>query len=117
MTSGTVALTGDHNLIRTPGTGVPADTITGKCPLLYPSQFLFLNKQSQTVMRHEVKSPATNAGSNPLNLGADQRGGVANATSPPRVSGPPGTTPVADIGSYEINQADELFDNRFEGCG
>jgi hypothetical protein len=110
-------ISGDHNLIRNPGTGVPSDTITGKCPLLYPGQFLVLfNKQVQYPIRHEVKSPATNTGSNPLDLTADQRGGDPSATNPPRVSGEPGTTALPDIGAYEINESDEVFDNRFEGC-
>jgi hypothetical protein len=111
-----VTVGGDHNLIRTPGTAAPGDTISGKCPLLYPGELSFFNKQAQFTIRHEVKSPATNAGSNPLNLKADQRGGAAGATSPPRVSGEPATTALPDIGAYEINESDEVFDNRFEGC-
>ena len=111
-----VTISGSHNLIRNPGTGVPSDTITGKCPLLYPGKFTFIDKQYQFPIRHEVKSPATNAGSNPDSLTADQRGGSTTATSPPRVSGEPGTTAQADIGAYEINESDEVFDNRFETC-
>ena len=109
-------VSGDHNLIRNPGTAVPGDTITGKCPLLYPGRFTFFNKQWQFPIRHEVKSPATNVGSNPLNLTADQRGGSITATSPKRSSGEPNTNAAPDIGAYEINEADEIFDNRFEGC-
>jgi hypothetical protein len=34
-----------------------------------------------------------------------------------RVSGAPGViTPVADIGAYELDQSDEIFDSPFEGC-
>ncbi len=108
-------LSGDHNLIRAPGTGVPSDTITGKCPLLYrgvythPVQYVY-------TFRQEVRSPGTNTGSNPLGLTADLRGGSFSATSPPRVSGEPGTTALPDIGSYEIDEADVIFDNRFETC-
>jgi hypothetical protein len=111
-----VTVSGDHNLIRNPGVGVPADTIQGKCPLLYPVQSVFLNGQLQSVLRHEVHSPATNTGSNLLGLTADQRGGSTTATSPPRVSGPPGGPLLPDIGAYEIDQSDEIFDNRFDGC-
>jgi hypothetical protein len=113
---GPVTISGNHNLIRTPGTGVPGDTIVGKCPLLYPGFYKYINLQYQWIVRHEVKSPATNAGSNPLNFTSDQRGGAANQSSPPRVSGPPGGTAVADIGAYEIDQSDEIFDSRFETC-
>jgi hypothetical protein len=111
-----VTLAGSANLIRNPGTGVPAGTITGKCPLLYPGQFTFFDRQFQFPIRHEVKSPASNTGSNPLNLTADQRGGEPSATSPARVSGEPGTTPLPDIGAYEVNESDEIFDNRLETC-
>jgi len=114
--AGTVTISGDHNLIRNPGTGVPGDTIVGQCPLFYHGQWLHKNLQWQWVMRHEVPSPATNAGSNPKNFSADQRGGATAATSPPRVSGPPGGPAVADIGSYEIDQSDEIFDEKFDGC-
>ena len=116
FTESGITITGDHNLIRTPATGVPGDTITGKCPLLYPGKFTFINKQWQFPIRHEVKSPATNTGSNPDGLTADERGGATTATNPPRVSGEPGTTALPDIGAYEINESDEVFDSRFETC-
>ena len=111
-----VTVSGDHNLIRTPGVGVPADTIQGKCPLLYPLHTVFLDGQFQSVLRHAVKSPATNTGSNLLGLTADQRGGSITATSPPRVSGPPGGSALPDIGAYEVDQADIIFDSEFDTC-
>jgi hypothetical protein len=111
-----ITLSGNNNLIRSPGTGVPGDTITGKCPLLYPGSFTFFDKQFQFPIRHEVKSPASNTGSNPLILTADQRGGEPTATSPARVSGEPGTTALPDIGAYEVDETDEIFDSRLEGC-
>jgi len=115
LTATGVTISGDHNLIRAPSGGVPGDTIVGQCPLFYPGRFLFEGIQYQYVLRHEVTSPATNAGSNPNSYTTDQRGGGVNST-PPRVSGPPGGPAVADIGSYEIDQSDEIFDQRFEGC-
>ena len=57
------------------------------------------------------KNPAIDAGSNQLVLGSDQRGGSVTATSPPRVSGS-----KADIGAYEVDQNDIIFDHEFEGC-
>ena len=116
-TTGTVTISGDHNLIRNPGVGVPAGTVVGQCPLLYPGRWQHWNLQWQYVMRIEVKSPATDAGSNPKNFGADQRGGATGATSPARASSQPSVvTPLPDIGAYEIDQSDEIFDHRFEGC-
>jgi hypothetical protein len=113
-----VAATGDANLIQDT-TALPTGTgnITGVCPLLYPGKFLFSNKQYQWYVRHEIKSPATDAGSNPKGFGADQRGGYPGATSPARASSQPGVvTPLPDIGAYEIDQSDEIFDNRFDAC-
>ena len=45
-----------------------------------------------------------NAGSNPLGLTTDQRGAPF-----PRVSGP-----AADIGAFEINLPDSIFEDHFE---
>ena len=109
-------VSGDHNLIRQPVGGVPADTIVFTCPDLYPGEPTLINGVPQFPIRHEVRSAATNAGSNPLSLTADQRGGAEDATSPPRVSGPPGGTPLPDIGAYEIDQADIIFDSKFDAC-
>jgi len=105
-----------NNLIRTPQSGVPPGTLTGVCPLLHA-----LRLNGGPMPTHRLgggisaaagsKNPAIDVGSNPLSLGSDQRGGSTNATSPPRVSGI-----AADIGAYEVDQSDIIFDAQFEGC-
>ena len=108
--------TSSHNFIRdpNPGTSVPADTIVGKCPLLHPLK-LDLSEGAgywnRFILRPSIKSEVVDAGSNPFGLGSDQRGGATDATKPERVSGA-----AADIGAYEVNQDDIIFDSEFEGC-
>ena len=59
-----------------------------------------------------MKSPAIDAGDNPLGLTTDQRGGdIPQPFAPLRVSGV-----AADIGAYEVDQSDFIFDSGFEGC-
>ena len=112
----TFTATSGHNLVRNPGGGVPGDTIVGKCPQLHPLSFggagwIF-------VYRPAIKSPAVDAGSNPLGLTADQRGDDSKATFPPRASGPGpnNASPIPDIGAYEVDQDDIIFDAEFETC-
>jgi hypothetical protein len=33
-----------------------------------------------------------------------------------RVVGSPGATPRTDIGAYEVNRADEIYDANFDSC-
>jgi len=113
---GAVVFTGGsgHNLVRNPGGGVPGDTIVGQCPVLHNlagTGWIY-------TFRPSMKSPEIDTGSNPLSLSADQRGNAYNATFPPRASGPgpANPTPVPDIGAYEVNQDDIIFDSIFEGC-
>jgi hypothetical protein len=105
-----------NNLIRNPGSAVPAGTITGQCPLLHKlglSGSLSLTHRPGGGISASAgsKNPVIDTGSNPLALTSDQRGGLLNATSPPRVSGS-----AADIGAYEVDQSDFIFDAEFEGC-
>ena len=101
-----------NNLIRNPRSPVPTGTITGKCPFLHKLAF-----NGGPTPTHRLgggsssKNPAIDAGSNPLSLGSDQRGGSLTATSPLRVSGI-----AADIGAYEVQQADIIFDSEFDTC-
>ncbi|MBS0570930.1 MAG: hypothetical protein JSS28_09995, partial [Proteobacteria bacterium] len=96
--------TSSNNFVRDPGSGVPAGTIVGQCPRLhqvYSDGFgwaFFMQRPSS-------KSPAIDAGSNPNGHTYDQ------SHARPRVSGP-----AADIGAYEVDQTDIVFNNDFEGC-
>lgn len=92
-----------HNLVRVTFAGVPADTIQNGCPLLGP-----LRDNGGLTQTHALlsTSPAIDQGDNPGDLAWDQRG------SPyARVSGS-----AADIGAYEVQQVDIIFNNGFDGC-
>jgi hypothetical protein len=111
----TVTITGNTNLVRVSTASLPGDTITGKCPLLKPLKNNGGLTQTHGLYGH---SPAIDHGSNASGFHEDQRGEFSDA-SPyphPRESGPPGGAAVADIGAFEVNQADEIYDSSFEGC-
>jgi hypothetical protein len=95
-------ITGDHNLVLATTNTMPPGNIVGQCPLLAP---LHDNGgPTQTMMLHSG-SPAIDAGSNVRSLDADQRG-----VSYARGSGPP------DVGAYEVQQNDIVFNAAFDGC-
>jgi hypothetical protein len=99
---GTVTVSSVKNLIFATTCPIPADTLVGKCPLLYP---LAANGGPTLTRRIESHSPATDAGADGGFI-HDQRGAPYV-----RVSGS-----AADIGTYEIDQTDIVFDSQFEGC-
>jgi hypothetical protein len=105
-----------NNFVRDPGGGVPADTIVGQCPML--REHYSNGGWAYFMQRPSSKSPVIDVGSNPLGLSADQRGGTWFAAFPPRASGPgpANASPIPDIGSYEVNQDDIIFDSEFESC-
>lgn len=104
-----VTISGNNNLIRVSGATLPPDTIIGACPLLGPLRDNGGLTRTHALLGH---SPAIDTGNNALGSSFDQRGNPFA-----RTSGPPGTmTPVADIGAYEVDRADVIFDNTFEGC-
>jgi hypothetical protein len=113
--SSAFAITGNNNLVQQSTASLPVDTIVGKCAFLGP---LALNgglTETHKVLGH---SPAIDKGNNTNGAAYDQRGqlSVNGESNYPRVSGPPGGTPRADIGAYEINRSDEIFDAIFENC-
>ncbi len=111
-----VTATGSNNLVLASVAALPADTIIGKCPLLGP---LALNGGLTETHRLLSHSPAIDAGNNVALSGFDQRGSMLEngAMDYVRVSGPPGSaTPRADIGAYEVQQNDEIYNADFEGC-
>lgn len=109
-----------NNLVRaTKVTILPGDTISGTCPLLGP-----LRDNGGLTRTHQLLSAsvAIDAGndvtidplSNPkVPFADDQRGPtVLNGTRDyPRVSGP-----QADIGAYEVQKGDIVFNAGFDGC-
>ena len=107
--SANVTISGHNNLVRATNASLPADTIVGQCPLLGPLQFNGGLTETHALFSH---SPGIDVGNNTYNDIYDQRG-----VPYVRVSGPPGSmSPKADIGAYEVNQADIVFNNGFEGC-
>jgi hypothetical protein len=114
-----VTFTGSsNNLIRNPTSIVPTGTLTGAtaCPHLHK---LAVNGGPTAThrlggaLKGANKNPAIDTGSNPKSLGSDQRGGALSQTTPARASGNPA---LADIGAYEVQQDDIVFDSEFEGC-
>ena len=110
--AGTIfSITSNNNIIRAaPGTFRPP-TVSTDCPLLGPLRSNGGATQTHALLSH---SPAINAGNNNANRNEDQRGEFADPNNPypyPRVSGV-----AADIGAYEVQQSDIIFNASFEGC-
>jgi hypothetical protein len=97
---------GSNNLIRTTSADVPADTIIGHCAMISP---LMLNGGRTRTHALRSGSPAIDRGYAAAAQGLDQRGFA-------RSSGPPGRTAVPDIGAYEVNQSDIVFNADFDPC-
>ena len=108
-------ISGFNNLIFASNASIPPDTIVGKCPLLGSLRFNGGLTETQALLS---RSPAIDKGNNTFGDPHDQRGGVSvnGDKNYPRVLGPIGGTARADIGAYELNQADEIFSANFEGC-
>lgn len=101
--STSVTFSGANNLVRATFAAVPSGTLKISCPLLGPLRFNGGPTQTHALLSH---SPGIDQGNNSLNLSWDQRG------SPfARVS-----NGVADSGAYEVQQADVIFNNGFDGC-
>jgi len=104
-----VTVTGANNLVGASSTGLPSDTIVGACPLLGPLRDNGGPTQTHALRGH---SPAIDAGNDVSGISNDQRG-VGHAR---RIGVPGEPAPRADIGAYEVDRADEIFDAAFEGC-
>jgi hypothetical protein len=104
-TAGTDTFTfaGANNLVRTTFAKVPADTIKSSCPLLGPLSNNGGPTQTHALLSH---SPGIDVGNNAANLIYDQRG-----SPDARVSGG-----AADIGAYEVQQVEIIFNNGFDAC-
>ncbi len=101
--STTVTFSGANNLVRATFAAVPTDTIKLSCPLLGPLRDNGGATNTHALLSH---SPGIDQGNNSVNLIYDQRG-APHA----RVSGS-----FADIGAYEVQQSDIVFNNGFDGC-
>lgn len=101
--SNTVTVTGAKNLIRVSNGNVPVGTISVSCPLLGP-----LRDNGGATLTHALlsHSPAIDAGNNIAALADDQRGSPYVRAS--------GT--AVDIGAYEVQQDDVVFNSDFDGC-
>ena len=90
---------------------LPNDTLSGpSCPLLGP-----LRNNGGPTLTHALLSGslAINHGNNAKSLMEDQRGVLADVM-PFKYPLPSGA--AADIGSYEVTQADIVFNGGFDGC-
>lgn len=98
------------NFIRVPAGNLlpPAGTLVVTCPLLGP-----LRDNGGGIPTHALmsRSAAINAGSNPNGESQDQRGIGTDSSLYPRVS-----KGVTDIGAFEVNQVDTIFNSGLEGC-
>src|SRR5690348_4539879 len=99
----TVTFSGANNLVRATFTAVPSGTIKISCPLLGPLKFNGGPTQTHALLSH---SPGIDQGNNVLGLSFDQRQSPFS-----RQSGS-----ATDIGAYEAQQGDVVFNNGFDGC-
>jgi hypothetical protein len=117
--NGGYIVTPANNLIRATDFTLPSDTISS-CPLLGR-----LRDNGGLTQTHALgsRSPAIDKGNTIAGPGVgnyDQRGAaeVNGVRDYARESRPIGSVdpPVADIGAYEVQQDDEIFQTFFEGC-
>jgi hypothetical protein len=107
--STTVTTSGANNLVRVTFSPVPTGTLRLDCPLLGPLAFNGGHTQTHALLS---RSPGIDKGNNTATLFSDQRGPFSGKTTPyPRVSGA-----AADIGAYEVQQDDVIFNSGFDGC-
>jgi hypothetical protein len=109
--TGTATLQTFHNnLVRASPATLPPDTIRNQCPLLGPLRDNGGLTQTHALLGH---SPAIDKGAFTTGPNEDQRGKPADTTPYPfpRKSG---TAP--DIGAFELQRGDKVFDSDFEGC-
>jgi hypothetical protein len=106
--------TGTNNLVRTSTASLPVDTIKNACPLLGSLRINGRGPPSRALLSH---SPAIDHG---LSAAAfeDQRGqfGVDFIVFFPNLPYPRVSGTAADIGAFEVQQTDTIFDHSFDGC-
>ena len=101
---------GSNNFVRTPFASIPPDTIKGACPLLGP-----LRGNGGLTKTHALlsKSPAIDVGIDSGKTNDQRKNDFVNGSFViyARVSGA-----FADIGAYEVQQDDIVFNAGFDGC-
>ena len=109
------SISGTNNLVGVVGSSSSANFSSpplSKCPLLGPLRNNGGPTQTHALLSH---SPAIDAGNNIANNWNQDQRGLADGPSPPypypRVSGS-----AADIGAYEVQQDDIVFNAGFDGC-
>jgi hypothetical protein len=100
-----------NNLIRATSATLPTDTLHD-CPLLGP-----LRDNGGLTQTHALLSTsvAIDAGNDVFGVFYDQRG-PASVNGVRDYSRFSGTGAIADIGAYEVQQADIVFGSGFDGC-
>ncbi len=121
VTFTTDAQQGNFNLVHALDSSLsagslPPDTMIGACPLLGP-----LRNDGGETKTHPLYSgsPAIDAGVNNLGLAYDQRGGpqpVPSQIPPPPLAYDRHSGVATDIGAYEVQQTDVVFNGGFDGC-
>jgi hypothetical protein len=99
------SVSGSDNLILASSSDLPSNTVTGVCPLLGPLRDNGGVTQTHALLSHSAGIDQGNTKST-VPLPYDQRGSPYT-----RVSGI-----AADIGSYEVQQDDIVFNASFDGC-
>ena len=99
----TITISATNNLIRATTAG--AATVTQACPLLGPLRNNGGPTPTHALLSH---SPAIDVGNNDAGATTDQRGPGFARISPANGS--------ADIGAYEVQKSDIMFDAGFDGC-
>jgi hypothetical protein len=103
--------TGSNNLVRTSIVSLPGDTLKNVCPLLGSLRINGRGPMTHALLSH---SPAMDKGVT-AGLREDERGVLADIFLVP-LPYPRKSGTFADIGAFEVQQTDTVFDTAFDGC-
>lgn len=105
--NGTATVTGNHNLVLASSVAFAPGvvTVTG-CPLLGPLRDNGGSTKTHALLSH---SPAIDAGTNSQHFTYDQRGSPYKRADGVAIN-------FVDIGAYEVQAEDVVFNTSFEGC-